>query len=115
MTHKCIVTILRLQDSRRLKVILGETVSNLLNSREVAVEFAEVDVTALNAITVRVESVRVTRLVIRERAKVLGPITQRRGSIHECIGPSDIVGGRKTLKEPRVLVIVGVPPHLSGT
>lgn len=112
MTHKRIIALLGLDDSWRLKIILWKPISDLFDSSEVVIKPTEVDIAALNAVTIAVERVRPTRFVISECTKVLGPVSQWRSCGDRGVGASDVRGCCQTLEKPGVAVIIGVPPHL---
>jgi hypothetical protein len=79
MTHKRIITLLGLNDSWCLKIILWKPISDLFGNSEAVIQPTEIDIAALDAATVAVECVRPTRFVISECTKVLGPVSRWRG------------------------------------
>lgn len=112
MTHKSPVALLRLNNSRRLKVIFIKPKCDLFHIREVLVKLAEVNISTLDFIAVRVESVRLSGLVVGEGAEVLRPVTEGGDGVLEFVGAGDVVGCCEALEQKAVVAVVGVPPHL---
>lgn len=92
MTHKSPVALLCLNNSRRLEIVFIKAKRDLFHIREVLVKLADVDISTLDFITVGVESVRLSGLVVCEGAEVLGPVSEGGDGVLEFVGAGDVVG-----------------------
>lgn len=92
MAHQRPVAMFRLDDRRRFKVELGESMHDFIQGRNVGVESGQIDVPAVDAVPVGVESVRPAVLAISEEAKVLRPVSERRDGVDELVWPGDGIG-----------------------
>lgn len=88
-----------MQNRRRLKVILVKPKGNFFDICYVSVELANIHITSFGAVAVRIKSLRLSRLVVRERPKVLRPVTQGRDRFLEGVGTGDTIGSSEPLKQ----------------
>jgi hypothetical protein len=90
--HESIVAFVGLDDRRSFEIVFVETVDDGVYFSELVVESADVDVTALDTVAVGVQGVGRVVFVIGENAKVLRPISQRRGCVDKAVWTGDVVG-----------------------
>ena len=112
MTHQSIITLLSLQNRRRLQIILIKAMHHLFQIRNLLVEARQVHIAALLAVAVRVERVGAAVLVVGEEAEILRPVAEGGRGVDEGVGTADGGRGGEALEEPAVGGVVGVPPHL---
>ena len=112
VAHQSVVALFCLEDCRGLEVVLVEPEGNLVDAGQVVVELANINIATFHAVAVRIQGVRLPRLLIGEGAKVLGPVAHGGSGVLEGVRASNVVGSGEALVQQAVVLIVGMPPHL---